>query len=235
MKKIATLLLLTISCFAFSACSNNKNNTEGSSTKGSAETEVKEETKTKTEEKTETQPETETKTEVTNSANVSDNLFDNQFSFEGTLITMPTSARTFEAFGLSFPADKKDYTLNPNTMTSGRIESADATKKIFIGFYNLGTAPVVYGDCMLSSVSIQKQYFKDSNFVLPKGITFGSTMDEVKAAYGEPTSSVEGDTSASVLRESIRYKNPSNPVDNYFELYFEDKVLVKFDLYVESK
>lgn len=229
MKKIATLLLLTISCFAFSACSDNKNNTEGSSTKGSAETEVKEETKTKTEEKTET------KTEVTNSANVSDNLFDNQFSFEGTLITMPTSARTFEAFGLSFPADKKDYTLNPNTMTSGRIESADATKKIFIGFYNLGTAPVVYGDCMLSSVSISSQYFKDTNIVLPKGIKLGSTMDEIKAAYGEPTSSVEGDTSASVLRESIRYKNPSNPVDNYFELYFEDKVLVKFDLYVESK
>lgn len=165
---------------------------------------------------------------------VSDNMFDNQFSFNGILITMPTQVKTFQAFDLKLPADKESFMLNPKTFTSGALESLDGDKRIAVGFYNLGSEVIKLSESMVSSVNLQSKYFKDDLFVFSQGIAFGSTMDEVKAAYGEPTDFIDGDAGAKVLRETMKYENPADH-SNYYEFYFEDKVLISVQLYVSKK
>lgn len=165
---------------------------------------------------------------------VSDNMFDNQFSFNQVLITMPTEVKTFEQFALKLPTDKESFMLNPNTFTSGALESSDGEKRIAVGFYNLGSEVIKLSEAMVSSVNLQSKYFGDDTFVFSKGIIFGSTMDEVKAAYGEPTKFVDGDTGAKILRETMIYKNPADS-SNFYEFYFEDKILKSVQLYVNEK
>lgn len=163
---------------------------------------------------------------------VSGNLFDFQFAFNDTIITLPAQVKDIEALGLQPDKNDAAAVLPANTSMSCTFASADGEKKVFTTAYNLGSEPTIILDCKVSSVTLQAKYFAEDSVSFAGGITFGSSMDEVKAAYGEPTKFVEGDASAKVLRERMVYRQE---IGVEYELSFEDKKLVSVIMSSDKK
>ena len=235
MKKSVLLMSGIVLCIALSACGSNSDSESSTSntavsennTNTTPETSVPENTTPESSVPENTAPES---TPTDDGAAVSENLFDNQFSFHGTVITMPAAIKDFGALGFTVSADKAEYTLNPRSFTSGSIVNSDESKMIFVGLYNLGSDAIKYGDAKLSSVNFKSTYFDNSEIVFAKGIQLGATMEEVKAAYGEPTDFYDDDSSYS----SLKYENPDES-RNFYQFSFKDKILDGVELYVDKQ
>lgn len=231
-KAIKIITTLTICGVMLAGCGNSKVETSESGSTNSMETVEKgDENDAEPEEDLNKESADETETVGANDSE----LFDNKIVVNQTELVMPTDVAAWENFGFTVPADKASYTLDPNTSTSISLKTADESSSMAVGIYNLGAEKLALGRCKLSSVTIKAKEFEGISVVFAKGITLGATQDQVKEAWGEPTKFVDGDASAPVLRERMVYKNDQDPVNNFYELSFEDKVLVSVELYVDEK
>ena len=167
-----------------------------STTEETTEADTEEETTEATEEET-TEATTEAATEASAPGDLSDDLYSEQISIDGVVYHLPfdysliSDKYTFDLadYGKEdgYQLEANEYTLSTIYLENSEIdEDFDCT----VGFKNLTSEAKDIKTTSIWAMDFDMTYCKTDNYpkvVLPKGITWGSTLDEVKAAYGEPT------------------------------------------------
>lgn len=152
-------------------------------------------------------------------AELSDDLYSYQIMINGELYQLPMTFADLTAMGWVYENDESEeldaYTFDGmRTFYNGSYElSAD--------IINQADSPKPYVECDIVGFGVSLSYNSgnDMVFVLPKGIQSGvATVDDVKAAYGEPSNEF-GDESVMTLTYEEEYAS------KYVEFNFWDGVL----------
>ncbi len=125
---------------------------------------------------------------------LSDNLYDFQISIDGTVYQFPMWYSDFEALGWQYDGDNTD-TLSNNQYVSAQRWNKDAAS-VYTKLANMSMNTVSFADSMVAGINMDRYQMKDSDWeiLLPGGIQWGvSNADDIKAAYGDPTSDYDGD------------------------------------------
>ena len=135
---------------------------------------------------------------VSENIQLSDDIYSFQISVDGQVFQLPMDYDTFAAAGWVYNNDLTEE-LAPNQATySDFFEKGNL--KIMASFVNFGLNVEPLSNCYIGSITVESGSLDaptDGDITLPKGIKMGvSTLEEVKAAFGEPTTSTEGDTFA---------------------------------------
>ncbi len=211
MRKIFLVTLLTLA-LACTACSNSKKtmdntpdtaNPENTSvTKAPKEEESeKEEALTDKEQKTslddDSKAQESSMDELASNVQILDDLSDDLSSFQiqidDVIYSFPMKYSDFVAFGFVMKDDDSQK-LEPGYYTWSYFNRGDF--KVIADIINADDKEQPISECYIGSIEIEKDY-KDSTkgmfIALPKGIIFEkSTLEDVKAAYGEPSRLYEG-------------------------------------------
>lgn len=153
--------------------------------------------------KQETYPEAETETleeekpsSVSNaSAELSDNLYDFQLSIDGCVYQIPMQYSDFEALGWEYDGDDTD------TLSANQYVPLQRWKKdggfVYTKFSNMSMNTKAFSESMVGGIRMDRYMVKDCDWeiVLPGAVQWGvSNADDIKAAYGEPTSDYDGNS-----------------------------------------
>ncbi len=170
---------------------------------------------------------TEAATEAASEAGdaISDDIYDFQLKLDGVLYTFPMSFDDFLALGWEYDGDE-DLEIAPNSYTGELFYKGDL--QAYVNLLNTGINTVPYSECTIGGMSIDSFYFQDAPETIiefPKGIAYGtSTLDDVKAAYGEPSDLYESDLYTKLSYEYDFYQ------DWDFYIDAETGVLDEFDV-----
>lgn len=134
------------------------------------------------------------KTEGAAAGEISDDLYSYQILINGELYQIPMDVKELLENGWEFEGDVNEdldaYTYNPVlTFNKGDYN-------IQVNIVNETENPQPYSECKIVGILINLYYNSgnDMTFVLPKGIQSNvSTVEDMKAAYGEPTDFSESD------------------------------------------
>ncbi len=164
-------------------------------------------TEAPTEEPTEapTEEPTEAPTEADNPApapggtvdGLSDDIYSEQIAINGTVYHLPFDYDLISdqyTFDMADYGHDDNYLLNPGDKVTSTIylqnPNMDDRVDFCVGFMNTGSEAAPIKETDVWAVDFDIAWAKSTDYpsvVLPKGITWGSTLEEVKAAYGEPT------------------------------------------------
>lgn len=133
------------------------------------------------------------------SGTLSDDLYSFQVQVNGVTYSLPALYSEFEANGW-IGKDFDTSTIKPKNKTlSDRVSNGEQI--VYLAIVNLAGDVLTYDKCYVGKVSLStSDAKKGATLVLPKGITLGSTMDEVTAAYGEPS-----DLRESAVKKTLTY------------------------------
>jgi predicted small lipoprotein YifL len=133
--------------------------------------------------------------ETTGELVMSDNPFDFMFSINGTVLQLPCTIKDLEDLGFIMDEDMADNILNDGYTSSSNMFHGKCY--INVSIYNSTDKALPYKDCPVDDISVSVYGMRNGNdeIIFAGGITIGSTMDEVLAAYGEPYSEYTYDTS----------------------------------------
>lgn len=166
------------------------------SSKATSSVSSKNESSVSSKSSSETESKTESKTSSSNatSGNIADNWDSFQFMLDGKLFNMMCDYADLEAEGWSFDlADygyDDGYVLNRDDGVWGiELEKDGYEITADVGIQNVGdkACDITEGQIWQFSFSIEFEDGKIPDIVLPGGIKWGSTLEEIEEAYGEPT------------------------------------------------
>ena len=190
-KMIALMIALTLCAGCLSGCFKIQivpTNTEPT-------TEATEPTTQATEPTTQaTEPTTEATEPATKPAagELSNDPFSFQFSVNGTVLQLPCNVADFAALGLLMEEDKRDNTLDEGYVSGGNVYDNGDYTWITLSIYNNGEEPVLYENAMVDGLSFNPRNNETKfDIRISGGIGIGSTADEVKSVFGEPTQTSE--------------------------------------------
>ena len=241
MKKKTLALLLAISCaLSATACGaqNAEEPAEASEVESEEESgedapkedeaeepEVEEKPEAEEAPEAEEEPEKEEKKPAATGA-LSDDLYDFQISIDGTVYQFPMFYSDFEALGWEYGGDNTN-TLSPNQYTSVEVWKKDGFR-VYTRFANLSMNAVPYSESMVAGITLDQYNLKDCDWeiILPGGIQYGvADADDIKAAYGEPTSDHDSDLSYSMTYQYDFYREIKLSVDKEKNALSEVKLL----------
>ncbi len=163
------------------------------------------------EEPTET-PEPSVAQPVVDTGAISENWWDGQIMFDGVVYTAPFAYSTVAEAGWTFNlADygyENGYIMNKGDKTYSTIKltntNYDEKLDVSVGFINSGDAAADITECSIWSIGCNIRYGFDLVASYPsmqqaKGITWGSTEEQVIAAYGKPSEIYEAEQGYKVL------------------------------------
>lgn len=189
MKKKAILALMMACALAMTACGKK---------------EAKATEAPKTEEKTEEVKETKEKDD--DALELSDDIYDFQVSIDGNVYQFPMKYADFTESGWDYTGDTEE-SIQPNAYgISEWFENGDNMTMAYLTNFDINAVSV--GDCYLGGLMLESNYMEaeGTEVLMAKGIKLGeSTQEDVKAAYGEPTSSYESDSFPTMTYESDIY------------------------------
>lgn len=176
--------------------------TEEDITEATTEDSFFDETEEVTEEETTeevTEEKTEAKTEaVATPDGLSSDLYSKQYSVDGTVYTLPfdyAKIKNDYTFDIADYGHEEGYVLNPNDKVLCTVylknSNFDDSFQFCVGFKNTGSEAKDIYETSIWAVDTDIKWCKSDNYpsvVLPGGITWGSTLEDVKKAYGEPSS-----------------------------------------------
>lgn len=136
---------------------------------------------------------------------LSDNWMDFQVLLNDELYTLPAPVSAFEENGWTLENDGDDDTLEPNQYTLSRsLKKGDM--QVYVQIINLGIDELPVTKCLVGQISLDDyQAKKGATLTVATGITLGSSLEEVEAAYGLPGYTYEG--------SSITYRYESGSYD----------------------
>ncbi|MCR5632673.1 MAG: hypothetical protein K6F60_04185 [Eubacterium sp.] len=214
---VGVLVFLLVCVFVIIAITGKKDDdkkeekktTEEVTEEETTEEEIEEITEEATEEETTEEDTTEEETEeetteessaggtATTPDDMSDDIFDCQFAMDGTVYTLPFDYSLISdkyTFDLADYGYEDGYILNPKDKVTSTIElesdDLDENVNFWVGFLNTGSEAKDIKETAVWAYSIDINWAETDKYpeiILPKGITWGSSVDDVKAAYGEPT------------------------------------------------
>lgn len=162
----------------------------------------------------------------TASAELSDDLYSFQVKLNDVLYQFPMTYAEFTAMGWEYQ-DDETFEVAPYEYTPS-AEFKNGALEIYATVINLGINTVPISECLVGGIDIDQYNIEDApdtTIEFPGGILYGkATMDDVKAAYGEPTRVYEGD-----LYTNLTYEYD---YDQSFDFYIdaETGVLNQFEM-----
>lgn len=156
---------------------------------------------------------------------LSDDIYSFQAEIDGEVYQFPMSYAEFTAKGWTYDGDAT-HTMDPEQYTTAETFKKDASR-LYATIFNLGMNTVPFSECQIGGFSVDSFMMKDGAFSvkLPKGIEFGvSTLEDVKAAYGEPSRVYDGELYTALSYEYDMYQNVEIQVDK------ETKVVSKIEI-----
>lgn len=134
---------------------------------------------------------------------LSDDYLSEQFAMNGKVYHLPFAYSEISdqyTFDLSDNSFVESETLNPDEQTSCvvHMEGSNLDDGIFFatGFENTTSSAKDIKESDIWAFDIDVSWVNSENYpeiVLPKGITWGCTLDDIVAAYGEPSHSYRSD------------------------------------------
>jgi len=135
------------------------------------------------------------KATTSNASNTSIDWQDSSIVVEGKTYLFPFNYQDLVSVGWDFDRTKYSNMADPYLLNKGdkisstiALTNANFDSTVTAGFINWNSAAVEIKQSQIWSLAIDNTRAKKPvSFVLAGGITSGSTLDEVKKAYGEPT------------------------------------------------
>lgn len=116
---------------------------------------------------------------------LADDLYSFQVMLNGQVYSLPCSYSQLAAAGWA-PSEGYSLTLNPNQSALERVSMG--AQSIYIRFVNTAMDVLSYQDCNVGGLIVEDtDALNGVQIIMPKGITLGSSYDEVVAAYGSPS------------------------------------------------
>ena len=187
---------------------------------------------------TSTDPTTETSTEpATNdptnaggqgglgdASGLSDDVMAMQFKLDGKVYQIPFDFKELTDAGWTYDTadweEDDDYYLDPGSDTLCVFSMTHPNYpgfRLYVGFTNYGNGNCAITDCSVSKVNFDISWGDESypEVILPKGITFGSNVNDVVSAYGQPND----EPYYSDTLEYYEYEYTDSGYDNYVSIY----------------
>lgn len=156
---------------------------------------------------------------------MSDDLGSFEFSLDGRVYAMPVKVEEFLEEGWTFPEDlqkkvdpfpaRTEWSLCELVKTDGEEEKLlDGITLINPGYED--RAPK---DVYLTSISLER--YDQVKLILPKGITWASSIDDVKDAYGKPDKETETGSKETFISTGLRYYFDDGHIKGHVIIGFE--------------
>ncbi len=191
------------------------------------------------ESKEESKAESKTESKAKTTGAVSADWRDFQFSFDGQLYTMPVDYKTVADAGWTFDITdygyEDGYILNSGDRTTSTIDLENDKYEdvdVSIGMTNTGDKACDITEGQLWAFDCDISFTDDDEpkpeIELPGGLTWGSTIEDVIAAYGEP----EDEPYYSESLGYYSYEYETENLSTFSLIVYEDKGLTEFDFRV---
>lgn len=141
-------------------------------------------------------------------ADLSEDLYSFDIKLEGVKYTLPASYSEFEKNGWKISDEESDAEIPLNCYLKDAFKLKKGDKVIDAYFMNDGSGTSKKAaDCKIGEIAV---YSTDNvSIILPNGITIGSSIDDLKAAYGEPKDTETYDDKDLKDSEIYEYTNPN--------------------------
>lgn len=173
-----------------------------------------------------TEPEVVEKPDESESENqLSDNLFSFQISIDGTVIQLPCNVADLTALGWKIDDNKAENPLADGYTTGVNVYHEDGSY-ITLSIYNISGETVTFANAMVDDVSIHGRSLGGHEIFICKGLSVGSTKDEVVAVYGnEPSYDYVSDDGS---YSKLEYEG--NNFRNKITFSFKDDIVSDIDI-----
>ena len=159
---------------------------------------------------------------------LSDDIMSREFYFAGKTLSLPFLYNEISdeySYNLSDYGYDDDYELAAGDFVPGTIalynDDIDHDVDIWIGFVNDSDEKKVISDCKINSIHIDTTYANSNNlpdFILPGGITWGCTYEDIEKAYGKPS----GESYRADDLGYTKYSYQTDDFSYYVELFVYD-------------
>lgn len=149
-----------------------------------------------------------------------------ELSLDGRILTFPVLCTDLEAVGYKIDTDKASRmeVLEAGYYTTGILMENKEGVKIYVRFKNFGEKDKRLKDCEVYGLSFHYDDYEDANpeVLLCSGISFQSTVDEVKEAMGEPYEYQKSDSDfiEGAYTETLKYFVAESYHSNNIEFMF---------------
>lgn len=149
--------------------------------------------------------------EAASDSQLSDDIYSFQIEYDGVLYQLPMAYEDIEAQGWTLSKhDDPELRVGTNSYTSIGFNKGE--RSIRVDVFNLGINERSLKECLIGGIDIDES-FSDVDFDalqirLPGGISVGkSNVDDIKAAYGEPSDVYESDLYTKLTYEKDYYQS----------------------------
>lgn len=155
---------------------------------------------------------------------ISDDLYKYEVLINDVAYTLPTSFSTFEKSGWvgeNFTTNK----LDPNQYNTEYLKNGEESLTIDIANFGLDVLPM--SECQVGGIKVDSfDKTQVKNISIAKGITIGSTYDDVIAAYGKSSDEYKSDMSIKLTYESGSYSK--------YDISFDSKTKKVTDIDIQN-
>ena len=156
-----------------------------------------------------------------------DDIYSFSMKFDGQTMKFPMTYQEFTDMGWEL-SSSEDPDTKVSTNSYGMLTFNKGASSVYADVINLGINEVGLEDCLIGGISVDGSYDVDLTAVsvkLPGDIELGkATLDDIKAAYGEPSDTYEGDLYTKLTYEKDSYQEVE------LSVYKDDNTLKEVDL-----
>lgn len=138
-----------------------------------------------------------------------DDIYSFSMEFDGQIMKFPMTYQDFVGMGWEL-SSREDPDTKVSTNSYGMLTFNKGASSVYADVINLGINEVGLEDCLIGGISVDGSYDVDLTAVsvkLPGDIELGkATLDDIKAAYGEPSDTYEGDLYTKLTYEKDSYQ-----------------------------
>lgn len=138
-----------------------------------------------------------------------DDIYSFSMEFDGQTMKFPMTYQEFTDMGWEL-SSSEDPDTKVSTNSYGMLTFNKGASSVYADVINLGINEVGLEDCLIGGISVDGSYDVDLTSVsvkLPGDIELGkATLDDIKAAYGEPSDTYEGDLYTKLTYEKDSYQ-----------------------------
>ena len=151
-----------------------------------------------------------------------DDIYSFSMEFDGQIMKFPMTYQDFVGMGWEL-SSREDPDMKISTNSYGFVSFNKGKNSVSAEVMNLGINEVGLEDSLIGGITVDGSYDIDLTSVsvkLPGGIELGkSTLDDIKAAYGEPSDTYEGDLYTKVTYQEVE-----------LSVFKDDNTLKKVDM-----
>lgn len=156
-----------------------------------------------------------------------DDIYSFSMEFDGQIMKFPMTYQAFTDMGWEL-SSREDPDTKVSTNSYGLMTFNKGASSVYADVINLGINEAGLEDCLIGGITVDGSYDIDLSTVsvkLPGGLELGkATLDDIKAAYGEPSDTYEGDLYTKLTYEKDSYQEVE------LSVYKDDNTLKEVDL-----